>query len=210
MPRTKPFDEFPGRYDDWFERNRHVYQSEVSAIGHFFHCGGRKLEIGVGSGRFAAPFGIGFGIDPSEPMQRLAKARRIQVCNAVAENLPFKGSEFDGVLIVTTICFVDDLMESFCEARRVLRVGGLIGVGFVDRCSSLGRLYDKQRASNVFYREASFYSSKEVLALLVRAGFQGLEAVQTVFGSLADIKRTQEFKEGYGTGGFVVARGIKV
>lgn len=210
MPRTKPFDQFPSRYEDWFERNSYVYQSEVSAIGHFLRCGGRKLEIGVGSGRFAAPLDIGFGIDPSAPMQRLAKSRGIKVCNAVAEHLPFKGNEFDCVLIVTTICFVDDLTESFCEAHRVLRVGGLIGVGFVDRCSPLGRLYEKQRARNVFYREASFYSSKQVLALLVRAGFQGFEVIQTVFGALANIKQIQKFKKGHGAGGFVVVRGLKV
>jgi len=40
---------------------------------------GRGLEAGIGSGRFAAPPGIGDGIDPSRPLIAMAKDRGIEV-----------------------------------------------------------------------------------------------------------------------------------
>ena len=32
MPRTKPFDKYGDRYDEWFEKNRDVYHSELETI----------------------------------------------------------------------------------------------------------------------------------------------------------------------------------
>jgi hypothetical protein len=32
MPRTQPFDEYYGEYEEWFERHLHVYLSEVEAL----------------------------------------------------------------------------------------------------------------------------------------------------------------------------------
>ncbi len=69
---------------------------------------GTSLEVGVGSGRFAAAFGIKFGFDPSQAMLDIAKSRGIEVFNGVAESLPFEDDYFDFVLTVATLCFVDD------------------------------------------------------------------------------------------------------
>ena len=45
-------------------------------------CG---IEIGVGTGRFAVPLGIRWGMDPSIRMVKMAKARGLQVVAARAE-----------------------------------------------------------------------------------------------------------------------------
>ena len=45
-------------------------------------CG---IEMGVGTGRFAVPLGIRWGMDPSIRMVKMAKARGLQVVAARAE-----------------------------------------------------------------------------------------------------------------------------
>jgi SAM-dependent methyltransferase len=173
-------------------------------VAHFIPAEGRGLEIGVGSGRFAEPFGIDVGVDPSREMRRLARSRGITVFNAVAEKLPFAEDRFDFVLMVTTICFLDDIERSFQEARRVLRKHGSFIIGFVDRDSPLGRMYQQRKEENLFYREATFYGCEEVIALLKRSGFEPPRVVQTVFGRLEEIRHVQDFRPGHGEGGFVV------
>ena len=97
----------------------------------------------------------------------------------------------------------------FSEMYRVLTDQGRVIVGFVDRESPLGRMYEKRRYENVFYREATFFSTAEILAVLTKTGFGKAEIIQTVFGALRDIETVQDFKEGYGEGGFVVIMAAK-
>ncbi len=210
MPRTKPFDEHYDKYEEWFSKNRSVYQSELKAIGHFIPKCGKGVEIGIGSGKFAVPFGIKVGVEPSKAMRKLARKKRIRVYTAVAESLPFGAGQFDFALMVTTICFVDDIKKSFQEVERILKNGGYFIIGFVDKESSLGRRYEKEKEANIFYREATFFSTEEVLSLLGECGFEEPEVIQTVFGELAEIRSIQDYKEGYGEGGFVVIQARKV
>ena len=53
---------------------------------------------------------------------------------------------------------------------------------WADRRGDLGRIYEAHRLQNPFSREATFYSTAEVLALLKRNGFARPEVLQTVFG----------------------------
>ena len=50
-----------------------------------------------------------------------------------AESLPFADSQFDFVLMFTTICFLDDIETAFNEVYRVLKSGGSLIIGF-HRC----------------------------------------------------------------------------
>ena len=206
MPRTRPFDEQYERYEEWFEKNRFAYHSELRALQHFVPAQGHGIEIGIGSGRFAQPLGIELGVEPSKSMRKLARKRGLRVYDAVAERLPFEREQFDFVLMVTTICFLDDIRTSFREVRRVLKKGGCFIIGFVDKGSSLGQSYEKHRDTNIFYREATFYETGEVLSLLQELGFEDPKEIQTIFGELSEVKEVQEFTEGYGEGGFVVIR----
>lgn len=209
MARTGPFDAHFDAYDEWFSRNPHVYRSELKAVARFIPPKGRGLEIGVGSGRFAEPLGIEVGVEPSQEMRRLARSRGISVFNAVAEKLPFAEERFDFALMVTTICFLDDIRKSFQEARRVLRNRGSFIIGFVDRDSPLGRIYQRRKEENPFYREGTFYGCDEVISLLQSSGFEPPQVIQTVFGRLEEIHRVQDFRAGHGEGGFVVIRAAK-
>jgi ubiquinone/menaquinone biosynthesis C-methylase UbiE len=158
----------------------------------------------VGSGRFAAPLGIEVGVDPSPAMLRLALGRGIQAVQGTAEALPFADDSFDHALVVTTICFVDSPAAMLAEAHRVLRPGGTLVIGFVDRESALGRDYLAHQAESVFYREARFVSADEVAQLLPAAGFSIVAWAQTLFRPLAETVDIEPVRPGRGAGAFVV------
>ena len=206
MPKTEPFEQHVDLYDAWFDSHQEMYAAELRAIGRFIEPGkGRGLEVGVGSGKFALPLGIKTGIDPAAAMLKKAGATGIKVFCGVAESLPFADQSFDFLLMVTTICFVDDLVQSFREAFRVLRPGGSIIVAFVDKNSNLGRQYLERKEKSKFYQEAEFFSPPEVLTALKTAGFRKFEVVQTLFGP----ESTAEIENGYGRGAFVVVKALR-
>jgi SAM-dependent methyltransferase len=208
MPKTAPFEQHVDRYEAWFERHPAAFASELAALRESLPPGG-GLEVGVGTGRFAAPLGIRAGVEPSARMRVLARARGIDAIDGVAEALPYGDAAFDVVLMVTTICFVDDLDAALIETHRVLRPDGHLVIGFVDRESPLGRDYAAHRAENVFYRDATFYSVREVEDHLRRAGFVDLTFRQTIFTPLAKVVTLQPSQPGYGRGSFVVVRARK-
>ncbi|HDS00690.1 MAG TPA: class I SAM-dependent methyltransferase, partial [candidate division Zixibacteria bacterium] len=157
MPGSQPFDKYAEQYDDWFEQNHIAYETELKAVKHFLPDSGTGLETGVGTGRFAGPLGIKNGLEPSKSMRAIAKERGIDAVDGRAEKLPYNDGEFDYVLMVTVICFLDDVRIALDEARRVLNDGGIIVIGFIDRESPLGQMYEKHKNENEFYKHAVFY-----------------------------------------------------
>jgi SAM-dependent methyltransferase len=209
MPKIHPFQKHADQYETWFERNRWVYEAELRAVKALIPETGHGVEIGVGTGRFAAPLGIKIGVEPSTRMKEMAQKRGIQVFNGVAEKLPFNDCELDFILMVTTVCFVDDINKAFQEAYRVLSKGGFLIVGEVDRNSPIGQTYLKHQNENVFYKEAAFFSVDEVVKAMKQAGLRDFVFRQTIFHTLPEVTENEPVKPGYGQGSFVVIRGKK-
>ncbi|HSH40981.1 MAG TPA: class I SAM-dependent methyltransferase [Arenicellales bacterium] len=209
MARTAAFEAHHSRYDEWFERHAAAYYSELLAVRALLPWRGKGLSIGVGTGRFAAPLGVEVGIDPASQVLSYAAARRIVVAQAVAESLPFAPGCFDYGLIVTTICFVDDAAAMLSEAHRVLKPGGALITGFIDRDSELGRHYLAHQDENVFYRDATFYNAAEVERCLEDAGFSVVEWVQTLERPLHLSREIEPVREGRGRGAFVVVKAAR-
>ncbi len=209
MAKTEPFESHASDYEAWFDRHKCVYESEILALRAMAPVGGVGVEIGVGTGRFAAPLGVPLGVDPSLAMCAVAQTKGIDVINGVAEALPLGNDCFDFALLVTAICFVDSLDTTFKEIHRILKPGGVLVLGFIDKNSPLGKEYEKHRDESVFYRDAIFYSTTEVASRLETAGFTDLGFKQTIFQDLDKITAVQPIKAGYGEGSFVVLRGIK-
>jgi len=192
MPRIKPFEKHTTQYENWFERHAPVYQSELMAMEAMLPETGKGIEIGIGSGRFALPLDIQLGVEPSWQMARLATRKGAKVIIGVGEALPVANNTFDFVTLVTTICFLDNIETALRECYRILRIKGNIIIGFVDKDSLLGRKYQQNKAANVFYREATFYSVDEVLDGLVHTGFNDFAFRQTIFRRLDQIDKIEE------------------
>ncbi len=208
MPKTEPFDKYIDQYEQWFKENEGYYKSEIEAVKHFIKNPKGFVELGVGSGLFAAPLGISKGIEPSSVMAEAARRRGIEVIEGRGEDIPMEDSSCDGILMVTTICFLDDATTTLKECYRVLKEGGKIVIGFVDRESPIGREYLKIKEESVFYRDAVFFSTEEILEALKKAGFKNIKTVQTLFPDRGP-HHTHPIKEGYGEGSFVVVCGEK-
>ncbi len=209
MPNVSAFDRNVDQYEAWFAEHPLAYVSELHAVRELLPAGGNGVEIGIGTGRFAAPLGIKKGIEPSRTMAELAKKKGLEVVSGVAEKLPFKDGEFNFALMVTTVCFLDDVTLAFSEVHRVLKPGGPFIIGFVDRESPLGKEYQKRRDKSAFYKDATFYSVGEVVAFLEQAGFVDFAFRQTLFNPPGDMEEVDPVKKGHGEGSFVVVRGVK-
>jgi len=209
MARTQPFDKHTSQYEAWFKENKNAYLSELQAIREQMPDSQNSIEIGVGSGRFAQPLGIKKGVEPSQKMREIAEKRGIHTIEGIAEALPLEDAQYDLVLMVTTICFVDNLYKAFQEAYRILRFGGILLIGFIDKESPVGKLYLEHQQESVFYRDATFYSVDEVVTEMIKTGFKNLKFSQTIFHHLDKIKKVESIKEGYGEGSFVVIKGSK-
>ncbi len=209
MPKIEAFEKHRDRYESWFERHGYAYLSELEAVRRLLLKGGRGAEIGVGTGRFAAPLGIKLGVEPSKTMAEIARERGIEVIEGTAEDLPFPDESMDYLLMVTTICFVDDPEKALREAYRVLKPRGTLIIGFVDMESPIGKQYKEHKGESVFYRDARFFSAKELLELLKKVGFREFEIVQTLFHKLDEVKEIEPVKPGCGEGSFVVIKVVK-
>lgn len=194
------------KYDAWFQKHNDLYQAELEALRSLLPDSGYGVEIGVGTGRFAAHLGISIGVEPSIQMAKLARRRGIDVLEGVAEALPFADNSFDFAAMVTVVCFLDDVAQAFREASRILKPNGTLIIGFIDRESELGRIYSQKKERNQFYREATFYSVSELVALLTKTGFSGFLYRQTILPGEATKLRVLE---GFGSGSFVVIRAGK-
>ncbi len=204
MESIQVFEKLAVDYDQWFDANSYAYKSEILAVQKFIPKYSHTLEIGVGTGRFAVPFNIKVGVEPAKAMADIARRRGIEVHNAKAEELPFADGSFDLVLMVTVICFFQNPIQSLKEAQRVLKPGGRLVIGMIDKDSPVGRIYELKKNENEFYRQANFYSIGQVMEWLTELGFGQPKICQTIFKNPVGLTAIEPVKDGYGEGVFVV------
>jgi len=202
------FDRYYKKYDAWYEKNKFAYLSELQALKKALPEFGKGLEIGVGTGRFAKPLGITLGIDPSKRMIDIAASRGVTVRYGFGEDLPFFEDTFDYVAIIITLCFVQNPQKVLKESRRVLKKNGKIILGIIDKNSFLGGFY--QRKESVFYKQAIFFSIKDISELLKAVGFNKITYSQTLFNYPNKLNSIEKTRKGFGKGGFVAVSARKL
>ena len=117
------------------------------------------LDIGSGPGLLAAemaaalgPMGAVHGLEPSESMLALARARELTddaapmaFVSGDAAALPFEDASFDVVVSTQVYEYVADLPRALAEAHRVLRPKGCLAVLDTDWASIVWRSSDDAR-----------------------------------------------------------------
>ncbi len=149
------FDAFAPTYDDWFcGLHRRVAARLVELSSP--RAGEVCLDVGCGTGlategvaAAVGPDGHVVGLDVSEGMLRLARARSLANTtfhHATADrHLPFRDGTFDLVTFCDSLPYMGSPARTLEEARRVLRPGGRIAIAL--RWRSLDTV-----AQEVFFR----------------------------------------------------------
>ena len=211
MLQTLPFNDHVAEYEAWYKKYPFVFRSEVAAIKELLPRGENihGIEVGLGTGRFAKALGIKDGIEPAENMRELAQKKGICVIKAVAEKLPYKTLLLDFVLMNFCISYFENVPEAFKEAYRVLKHGGCLLVGFIDKNSRIGKYYEDRKPESIFYKKAKFYTVSKIEKELKKAGFKKMEFSQSLFRDLNRIKSTETPMPGFGKGSYVLIKTIK-
>jgi ubiquinone/menaquinone biosynthesis C-methylase UbiE len=164
------------RYESWYDKpwGRRFDKLEKKLLLKSLEGKEEKtlLEVGCGTGHFTRWFrSIGLntvGLDVSREMLSAAKdlsAINLPLIQGKAELLPFKANTFDIVAMITTLEFVTFPIEVISEALRVARKKAVIGMLNIWSPLILYRRI-KRIFKKSFYRDAHFYSSKNLKSLI--------------------------------------------
>jgi len=166
-------------YDKWYERGKGKYADNMEKDLFLKlinpYKGQTLLEIGSGTGHFSFWFHSlrlkVVGVDSSSAMLRVAKEKtkdnKIDFIKADAEELPFSSRSFDLVALVATLEFVNSpekiLKEAFRVAKKKIFLGVLAKWSFLAFKRKIKALFKSS-----VYKEAKFYSVKELIKLVKR------------------------------------------
>ena len=157
-----------GKFEQWYHAldrsrfsNAFTYgRSKIDAlVGELFGSlpkGGKVLDVGCGTGEHlqrALKAGLkAYGVEPAPAMLDVARRNvpDAEIKQGVATELPFKDRQFDAVIMVEVLRYLDraDTDKALKEARRVLKPGGQLFVTLVNRWA-LDGFYVLQRARSL-------------------------------------------------------------
>lgn len=167
------FEKYADEYDQWFTDHRDVYLDELKRIRQVIgDIPAPALEIGVGSGRFADPLGIRYGIEPSRALGLMAKDRGIEVIRAVGEAVPVQSSICRMVVMITVLCFLEKPEDTFREVHRVLMHEGKLLVACIEKGGIIAERYLARPDKGRFLSHARFYEHEEVIRMITGTGFE--------------------------------------
>lgn len=174
-----------GKISDGLEKNLLFSMTGVKE-------GERALDAGCGTGIYSIELaGRGArvtGLDNSGEMLSSARTKaaktgyNINFIQADALRLPFPDKYFDLVLSVNMLCFLKEPEKALTEMSRVLRPGGRLIIGLLNKWSPWALL---RRIKGFFkesiYNKAVFISPPEAELFLKSAGFDVKESKTCLF-----------------------------
>ncbi len=184
MTRKQIFDEWPERYDRWFEAplGKMVLATERELILDMLRPrkGELILDAGSGTGIFTSAFlakgADVVGLDISFAMLRQAAEKNTTLAGwgvaADMTNLPFCDGAFDKTVSITALEFIADARRAVGELFRVTNQGGIVVVATLNSLSPWAdrRLEDARRDRSSVFNRVVFRSPAELLAAAPVAG----------------------------------------
>jgi len=196
MHKRYNFDLEADTYDDFYntQPGRDIDFLEKKLIRQFLEQFKQKeiLEIGCGTGHWSAFFAEnGFtvnGIDVSKKMLEKAIEKKIPnatFTQALAEELPFKKHSIENIACITALEFMNDITKAITEMHRVLKPGGILLVGALNKNSFQGK---NKNASEVF-KDAHFFFFFQLYNYLLNFGIPETAGcvVQDIKGNILDL-----------------------
>jgi ubiquinone/menaquinone biosynthesis C-methylase UbiE len=131
--QEKHFDVVAESYDETIPSHvmAHLTRRRVALARSLAPSGGRALDVGCGTGTFLGALPSDrferVGVDVSDAMLNVARARGLEVEHASSDRLPFPDGSFD---LATTFAVLHHLIDpalvraTLSEMARVLRPGG--------------------------------------------------------------------------------------
>ena len=174
------FDDIAHTYDEWYQTplGRFVDKIETDLLFDLFKIaeGDLIIDAGCGTGNFSLKLACKgarvVGVDIS--LRMLTIAREKAACEGLdvdfvemdLHRLGFPDDTFDGAVSVTTFEFLMDPNKAFSELMRVLKPGGQLLIGTINRESPWGELYMRQaERPDSIYRHARFMTLEELINL---------------------------------------------
>jgi len=144
------------RFSNAFAYGRSKIDALVDEVYTSLPKGGKVLDVGCGTGEHlqrALKAGLNpYGVEPAPAMLDVARQHvpEAEIKQGVATELPFKDAQFDLVIMVEVLRYLDraDTEKALKEARRVLKPGGQLFVTLVNRWA-LDGFYVLQRARSL-------------------------------------------------------------
>ena len=178
MAMLKAFDEWPEKYDQWFEtpvgKLIRQYESELTA-GMLSPAGGQTiLDAGCGTGIFTLVLlSAGarvVGLELSFPMAHRAKRKLLEnhfeIVQGDMTTLPFADGAFDKASSITALEFIKDARTAVGELFRVTRPGGRIVIATLNSLSPWARRREAAgKQGHPLFRHAIFRSPDQIRAL---------------------------------------------
>jgi len=171
------FDDQAKKYDQWYKTKlgRHVDETETRCAFELLKPGpGMKvLDVGCGTGNFSIKLArlgcVVTGIDISKEMLSVAaeKARmegfKVDFQSMDVTAMKFADESFDIVISMAALEFMKDHSDAIDEMFRVLKKGGYLLVGTINRLSPWGELYLKAgEDSGSIFHHAGFLTMEEL------------------------------------------------
>jgi len=220
MPTKQLFDDWPERYDQWFETpvGRAVLAYEAELVLDLLgpEPGETILDAGCGTGIFTREFlrrgARVTGIDISLAMLRRAAVNTGDgVYGGVVADmlmLPFAGGSFDKTVSVAALEFVTDEKAAVAELFRVTKPGGVIVVATLNSLSpwAARRRAKARRDPESIFNRVFFRSPSQLLSATPGEGIVRTAVHFSDTDDPAALERIEREGKGSDTGAFVAAR----
>lgn len=220
MTAGQLFDDWPERYDRWFETplGKAVFKHERALVLDMLRParGERILDGGSGTGLFTRAFADRgadiVGLDISWAMLRWARQKNEtgsrRLVTGEMTRLPFGDGLFDKTVSVTALEFIADEKGAVAELFRVTKPGGIIVVATLNSLSPWAdrRRESARREPGSLFNRVHFRTPEQLLAA---APVPGTVRTAVHFGKADDpaaFDRIEREGQGRQTGAFAAAR----